>query len=249
MQARWVIVGMLAVIGGHWLATALLVVLRIGGEWLPYGVYAIAAFGAGALMVAHAPLRPWREPATAGVLAVAAVTAYVIAKPEAATEWFVVRALHPWYMGLGIAAMSGAMAAAGGLMVRRIATATARTNLIVLLSAVLIAGITSLVVLITYESIPALVAGVVAGVAAGGFVTQAMIAPRRPWACGAGGGTSMLLPLIAEGWNVSLGAIAIDVFIGLIFVLIGSAGARLAWRLLRGRDAPVSPEVPSARLD
>ena len=85
---------------------------RVGvdAEWQPYVVCVIAAFGAGALMVAHAPLRPWREPAAAGVLAIAVVAALALAGPDLAVNWFVARALHPWYVGLGVAAVSGAMA-------------------------------------------------------------------------------------------------------------------------------------------
>ena len=244
MQARWVMVGMFVVVGAYWLAMVLLFALGVAAEWLPYGVYALAAFCAGALMVAHAPLRPWREPAAAAVLAIAVVAALAIVGSGSAADWVIARALRPWYVGLGVAAASGAMAAAGGFVVRRIATATARTNLIVLLSTLVITGIIGLLVVAADTSIPALMAGV----AAGGFITQAVIAPKRPWACGAGGGVLTLLALAGTGWEGGVDHIASAVLGGLIFVLIGYGGARLAWRFLLRGDAPPSPDLPPARL-
>jgi hypothetical protein len=244
MQARWVIAGTFAVVGAYWLAMVLFLVLRVEDAWWRYAACALAVSGAGALMVAHAPLRPWREPAAAGVLAVALVAVCALAQPDLADDWFIAPTLHSWSTGLGIAVVSGATTAAGGLVARRIATAAARTGWIVLLSALVVTGITTLLVLAT--SAPVL--SVVAGVAAGGFVTQAAIVPRRPWACGAGGGALVLFPLALSGWNVDMLKIAIAGLSGLFFMLIGTVGARLAWRFLLREDAPPSPDVPTARL-
>jgi hypothetical protein len=248
VQTRWVIGGTFVVIGAYWLAMPLFFRLGITAAWWPYGVCALAAFGAGALMVAHAPLRPWREPAAAGVLAIAVVATLAMAGPGRATSWFVARALHPWYAGLGVAALSGAMAAAGGLAVRRIATATARTSLIVLLGALAINGFTCLAVLATYEEPAFLVLTFLAAVAAGGFLTQALIATKRPWACGAGGGVLVLFTLTRKDWGDGDIGLASQIFGALLNILVAYGGARLAWRLLRRGDAPSSPDVPSARL-
>jgi nitrate reductase gamma subunit len=220
---------------------------RISAEWWPYGACVIAAFGTGALMVALAPLRPWREPAAAGVLAIAVVATLALAGPSFAANSLLARALHPWYVGLGIAAVSVAMAAAGGLVVRRIVTATTRATLVVLLSALVTSGIILLTVLATSPSNPAFMGAVgMASIAAGGFLTQAVIAPERPWACGAGGGVFFVLASV--DWNEGVSEIAGPILAGLIFILIGYGGARLAWRHLRSGAAPSSPDIPSARL-
>jgi hypothetical protein len=244
MQARWVIAGTLSVVGACWLARVLPLALRLDDAWWRYSASALAAFGAGALLVALAPLRPWREPAAAGVLATALVAVCALAQPDLADNWFVAHASHPWYVGLGIAVVSGAMTAAGGFVARRIATAAARTGRIVLLSALVITGIPALLLLATNAP----VLSVVTGVAAGGFVTQAVIVPRRPWACGAGGGALMLYPLALSGWDVDVLKIAMAGLSALLFMLIGTVGARLAWRFLLREDAPPSPDVPTARL-
>ncbi len=244
MQARWVIAGTFAVVGAYWLAMMLLLVFDVEDAWWRYGPCAIAGVGAGALMVAHVPLRPWREPAAAGVLAIVLVAVVALADPGLATDWFVAHMLRPWYVGLGIAVASGAMAAAGGLVARRIASAAPRTGRIVLLSALVTTGISALLFMAT----DAPVLSMMTGVAAGGFVTQAAIEPKRPWACGAGGSALVLLPLALSGWNLDTLKLAVAGFSALIFVLIGSAGARLAWRFLLREDVPPSPDVPIARL-
>lgn len=244
VQVRWVVVGTLVVIGAYWLAGGVSLVFGSHAAWSAYGVYALAAFGVGALMVAHAPLRPWREPAAVGVLAVAEVAAFSLAGPGLAANWFIARALHPWYVGLGVAIMSGALAAAGGLLVRRTATATARTNLIVLLSALVTSGIIGLIILSSCESAPVLLAGVVAG----GFITQAMIVPRRPWACGAGGCALAVFTLAENDLDGIVNELVLATISGLFLLAIGAFGAWLAWRLLRRGDAPSSPDVPPARL-
>jgi hypothetical protein len=70
-----------------------------------------------------------------------------------------------------------------------------------------------------------------------GFITQRMIAVRRPWACGAG---SLVFALT---WP-SLGTLTIKISSGLLLVLIGSFGARVAWRGSRDEQ----PAVPAATL-
>jgi hypothetical protein len=256
---------MLAVVGGDLLATMALFefgghadwrLFRLGGhgEWRLYAAGAIAAFGAGALMVAHAPLRPWREPAAAGVLAIAPLAAVAFARSDGALYAVLSHLWQPWYVGLGVAVASGALAAAGGIAVRRIATSTPRTALILVLSALVFTGITSLMLMAGYAYMRMAAYGssdralllMMAGAAAGGFVTQAVIAPKRPWACGAGSCALVLYTLTSSDLD---GELSVILIVGaLLFILIGYGGAQLAWWILRRGDASSSPVIPPARL-
>jgi len=227
-------------------ATALFLGLGVDAGWWLYAAVATGAFGAGALMVAHAPLRPWREPAAAGALAIAVLAIGASDRVDWAFEGVFSRLLRPWYVGLGTAVVSGALAAAGGAAVRRLATASPRTDLILVLSSLVVTGITGLVVMVAYPSPATLL--LLAGVAAGGFITQAVIAPKRPWACGAGSGFLVLFGLAREGLDQDPTELTYLLVGGIVFVLIGYGGAQLAWWLLRRGAAPTSPDVPSARL-
>lgn len=73
-----------------------------------------------------------------------------------------------------------------------------------------------------------------------GFLTQALLATRRPWTC-ASGGLFMLLLVVEDGDAASIAGVGI--FIG-FFTLVGWIGARIAVRVYRARW--VTPTVPEA---
>lgn len=221
--------------GSYWLGAAMLLILGVQAPWQVNAMHALAASIAGALMVAHAPLRPWREPALAGVLAFTLGT--LLARDGSYAFGGLLRDDGPpWYEGLAILVGSGVFPALGGLVVRRIAPARTRTDLLLALSALAITGGVAMVAIATDGGI--LLA--MLGVAAGGFVTQAAIAPMRPMACGAGGLVFVLFAL-ADGMNALI--IVGLVISGPLLIAIGYLGARLAWWSLRRGDPPEGPDV------
>ncbi|HWO23005.1 MAG TPA: hypothetical protein VNO30_29895 [Kofleriaceae bacterium] len=237
MRVRWVIAGTFAVIGLYWLTVMVLFSVGVRSDWMRYGTHVLAALAGGALMVAHAPLRPWREPAAAGTLAVVLLWVQRFGSAHQAFKW-----LELWPVALGVAALSGALAAAGGLVARRFAV-TAQTGLIIVLSAGVGIGVFAAVVRMTDFG---WVLSSLLGMLGGGFVTQAVVASRRPVACGAGGAVCMALWQLGDGFTAAF-AIASLVALPLLG-LVGYLGAVLAWRTLRNGDAPSVSEVPPARL-
>jgi hypothetical protein len=228
-----VIAGTFAVIGMYWLITLALLWFGVLSDWMRYGAHAAAALAVGALMVAHAPLRPWREPAVAGALAVLLLWVQSPGGEHEAFGW-----LQPWPVALGVAALSGALAAAGGLAARRFAP-TVGTALIIALSMGVVTGVVAAGERLTdFGGLSPLF-----GVLGGGFVTQAAVASRRPAACGAGGAVCVAF------WSSSMGELSLDLIVTLpILVLVGFLGAALAWRTLRNGDAPSVSDIPRARL-
>lgn len=237
---------MFAVCGAYWLFASVLRGLEVDARWLPYGMYAIAALVGGGVMIAHAPLRPWREPAAAGVLAVASMAVLSLVRPDRKLNWFLADVLQPWYAGLGIAVASGVLAAAGGLAVRRVTAAAPGTARTLLLSALVCLGLVGTALLAAYATTGWMTA-VLVSCAVGGFVTQAAVASRQIWTCGAGGGVLAAFSLAYDG-DLSAGMIAITVLAGLIVLLLGTVGARLAWQLLHGGEPPSGPDLPPAQL-
>jgi hypothetical protein len=231
-----VIAGSFAVMGGYWLGASMLILLGVQAPWQVYAMHALAACIAGALMVAHAPLRPWREPVLAGVLAL--TLAMLLSHDDSYAFGLLRDGGPPWYEQLAIVAGSGVFPALGGLVVRRIAPARTRTDLLLALSALAITGGVAMIAIATDGGI--LLA--MLGVATGGFVTQAAIAPRRPGACGAGG---LVFVLFALADQIS-GLLVVGLIIsGPILILVGYTGARLAWWSLRRGDPPEGPDVPA----
>lgn len=223
--------------GGLWLGAAMLRVLGAHAPWQVFAVQALAASLAGALMVAHAPLRPWREPVLAGLLALA-IGALLSRESAHAFSWMFRDDGLRWYEGLAILAGSGGFPALGGLVVRRFAPARTRTDLLLALSALAITGGVAMIALATGGGI--LLA--MLGVAAGGFVTQAAIAPKRPGACGAGG---LVFVLFALANGLSVLVVVGLVLSGPLLIYTGYFGARLAWWSLRRGDPPEEPDAPA----
>jgi len=233
VQARWVITGALAVVGAFWVAALMLILFGVRPGWGLYGAQAAAALAGGALMVAHAPLRPWREPVAAGVLAAVATTLVLRSTGGLLAAW-----PHALPAAAGLAAASGVLAGLGGLAARR-STAAIRTDLLIALSLCVIAGTTFLMV----RPAGGLFIGLLA-IPAGGFITQVAIPYRRPWTCALGGG---MYALTALSEDLSAIMVASTLVAFPFMVLLGYLGARLACSLLRRKEEPPGVEVPTAR--
>jgi hypothetical protein len=229
-----VITGALAVMGAFSLAMVMLILFGLRSGWIPYGAYAVAALAGGALVVAHAPLRPWREPAAAGALAVVVMALLLRTLDLTLFGWS-----HSWPVTAGIAAGSGVLAGLGGLAARR-TVAGIRTDLLIALSMCVMAGTTVVTVRLT----DGLLGGLLA-IPAGGFITQAAIPYRRPWTCGLGAGMFVTSVLSNDLSAIVVGSVLVA---WPFMVLLGYLGARVACRILGRGDAPAGAEVPSARV-
>ena len=238
MKTRWVIAGTLAIVGAYWTAVMMLIFFRPYGDWSAWvmlSAHIAAPPIVGALMVAHAPLRPWREPALAGVLAVVTLTVMMRGMHE---EPFAL--LRSWPVAAGVAAGSGALAGLGGLATRRV-VATSRTDLLLVLGAFVMAGTCAVLV----RAMDLGILSALLGMVLGGFITQSVIPRPRPWACGVGGGMFVLLTLTSSfDGSVLIAAVVTWP----VIVLLGALGAALSWWILRrGREVPAA-EVPAARI-
>lgn len=239
-------VGTLAVLGGYWLVVRSLVALEVYGEWVPYAGHVSGAALAGAMMAAHAPLRPWREPLIAGVVAIGVMAIVYLSLPAATFGWVAARSETPWLLALGLAALSALGATAGAAIMRHIATTRPKLASLLVISALVITGtavtLTQFAVGlgISFDRTGTLVALI--GVLLGGFLTQLMVTVYRPWATG-GGSALFTLVLVTDSDSASD---VISMFIGVVLlVLIGVLGARLA---RRWAARPASTVLPSARL-
>jgi len=116
---RWIAVGAISIVGAYWLIVFGLVGIRFSDAWLPYMAHALAASLVGVIMMLHAPVRPWREPAIAGALGVVLIAVLVLALPHATFGWVAARTSSPWLVALGLAALSGLFAFAGAMLLRR----------------------------------------------------------------------------------------------------------------------------------
>lgn len=250
MQYRWIAVGALAVVGGFWLTTRSLQILQVQGAWLPFAGHFVGALLAGAMMVAHAALRPWREPVAAGAAAVGVLAVMFLVLPQQWFSWVAARSTYPWLMALAMAGVSAAGAMCGAMIARRVASTTPHTAKLVLLSALTITG--CMVIAIHFAMGSGVAASPRAGtlipmllaVVAGGFMTQLMVAVYRPWASGGGAIVLVLLlyadaGLTREGVSALIGASSL--------AAVGAIGARLARRWVRPIDA-APDELPPARL-
>jgi len=249
--ASWIVVGTLAVIGGFWLTIFTSKALLLNSEWIPLSAHFIGALVAGAMMVAHAALRPWREPLIAGAAAIGVFVLLYIVLWEPWGTWGAARSAHPWLMSLALAGVSAAGALCGAMIARRITTTAPGTVKIVLLSALTIIGcavtIMHFLIGVGFETEVRgwLVLVVLLAIVLGGFLTQLMVPVYRPWASGSGG---IVMGLIVMGQTGVTRAALSAVVSSLVTGAIGAIGARLARRWVnRPEEAALDP-LPAARL-
>lgn len=251
-SASWVAVGALAVVGGFWLTTRSLQIAQVEGAWLPFAGHFIGALLAGALMVAHAALRPWREPVAAAVVAVGVLAVMFLVLPQPWFSWVAARSPYPWLMAFGLAGVCAAGALCGGMIARRVASTTPHTAKLVLLSALTITGCSVALVhlaggsgLASGRATGLLFVMMMLGVVFGGFVVQRMVTTYRPWTIG-GGATLLALSTLAEAGpsTATMKALMSSLLLG----CIGAIGARLARRWVVTPGPTPHDTLPSARL-
>ncbi len=239
---RWLLVGMLCIVGGYWIGVRILLTVGVESPALPLLAHALSAACGGAIMTAHAPLRPWREPLAAGVLAIG-VLGVLVALPYS-QFWVVAHVAHP-VLGFAVAAGSGLCSGSAAWVVRRFATTTPTTASIFGVSLLLTTGSAvtfSQLVLGLRLSGGWMIGSAVAGVFFGGYLTQRVIPVRRPWICGAG-------PAFYCLWAVSHNPTSLHVGASLVgsgvLVLIAALGAWVGWRR---NHSETDAAIPPARV-
>lgn len=249
--ASWIAVGALAVVGGFWLTTRSLQILQVQGAWLPFAGHFVGALLAGAMMVAHAALRPWREPAAAGLAGVGVLTILFLVLPQPWFSWVAARSTSPLLMVLALAGISAAGALCGAVIARQITTTTPHPVKIVVFSALTITGCTITALhfaggsgLVRDPGGGMLVVLMVLVVASGGFIVQRMVTIYRPGAI-AGGAVLFALSTFGEA-GLSVATVR-ALLSSLLFGGISAIGARLARRWVRPIDAAPHEPLPSAR--
>lgn len=238
MVKRWIVVGALAMAGMKFALERAVIAGGIRSEWALVGTAFASAFAVGTLMVAHATMRPQREP----LLAAIAVGAIAVAR------WLqVLRGDHlPWLLALALALCAGAVA--GGVVGRRFRIRAPGPGLTLLLAIGVAMGLVVTVrnaqVLLgdlVKNDVAMYVLGIVL-IFGGPALTQSVVPVRRIWLCGLG--TLGLLAILVSraNWTTLIGLSSV----GFIMWPLGALGARIAWRYT-GARAPTTPELPDAR--
>lgn len=238
ISKRWVFAGMLVVLGAISLVSRALLALHVSvraDTWWFVIAFAIGGFGAGATIARHGG--GWRAPVLAAALALVFLGAIGFGADVKTSP---ITFMATEQLALACVLVIGATFG-GALLGRRVASAPSGPAIIVL-SGLLMHG----AVIATVSTIVAFGQDGLSGaclllallaIVASGFVTQALIAARRPWTC-ASGGVLLLLVMLQEDDKSGLPAVAIAVA---IFTLIGWVGARLARHVYWG--APAMPEA------
>src|SRR5262249_40898438 len=132
LSKGWLVTGTLAVLGAYWVVVSALITADVYFEGMAYVGHGVGAALAGAILVTHAPVRLWREPLSAGVLAILLLVVMFLALPHARFSWIAKRTEHSWLVATAIALLSGASATAGAALVRKLAPAASATSASVL---------------------------------------------------------------------------------------------------------------------
>lgn len=112
MRSSWVAICALAVIGAFFFSLQILWLLRVEPEWLPYPVNVVSAILAGGAMANAAPIKPFREPIAAGVLAIVILAAITFLLPRAFT--LTAARIDQRWVVLPIVAVVSGLACGGG---------------------------------------------------------------------------------------------------------------------------------------
>ncbi len=251
MSKGWLVAGTLATVGGFWLAVGFFRYAALDNGAMPYLAHVLGAAATGAVMLRHAPLRPWREPLIAGVFGVGILSIPLLALPHPEFSWVAARSAHPWSTAVVIALLSGGSSLGGAALIRKIAPAaqSGTASLLVLSGLVTCGAVVTISQMgmglgLTRNAvaIPNLVATF-----AGGFLTQTLVSTRRPWVCG-GGMLLFILPLVVRTLDTPA-HVATALCGALLFAAFGAWGARRAWRRKERNGTIVELELPSARIE
>jgi hypothetical protein len=232
---RWLFAGMFVMLGAMWFAARAAIALGGDGDdsVLVTSALALGAFVGGATISRHAVVRFWREP----VIAAASGFGLLWLGDYLDEELNVLLVL-----AIMLAATTG-----GAWIARRFsARAPSIGSLLVLGGLVTIGVVMAVAGLVgmngndSQEWVGIVI--VLALPAVGGFITQAIVDVRRPWACG-GGALLLLLLFAQEQPRSDLGPLFLGV--GMV-TLIDVAGAAIAARVFRARWA-ARVEIPEAQ--
>ena len=244
MSARWILIGVLTMLGAAWLSREIVIRTHLEGEWLRYILIGPAVL-MGALLGAFAAPRPWREPLLAAVATMFVSVAVLMMVPRARELL-----LDQWHQFVVQLAIASAAAMGGAALVRwavpRFKVGPA--------SIVLLGGLVTIGFVTTMFSIGAAVgidatwfriASVVVGMFLGGFLAQGSITTARPWLCGSGS-VLLLVRLIAD-YRIGDPQDALLPG-GLIGIGLGRWGARVAWKRMVARGHRPEVDVPAAHI-
>jgi hypothetical protein len=177
---RWVVVGAFAIFGASWTVARLVASLGTDSDVIGMAVLVLVGAVVGLTMVAIAPLRPWREPLVAAVVAVGlavglfSLLALVGEIPNAS--------LDPWRVlrSMGILAIS---AVTGAMIARRWLVANASPPWLVLLSTFVMTSVLQLAIAISRMIATPMATGIatIGAVFVGGALTQCVVPVRRIW--------------------------------------------------------------------
>jgi hypothetical protein len=207
---------------------------RAGGWWFVIA-FAIGGLGAGATIARHGG--GWRASVLAAVLALVFLACVGLG---AGVEASPIAFMATLQLALACVLVIGATFA-GGLLGRRVTSAPSAPAIIVLSGLIMygaaVAMVFTLAAFGAVDPSDSAVWLVLFAIIVAGFVTQALIAARRPWTC-ASGGLFLILLVAQEGDAFGIAGVAIA--IGFL-TLLAWIGARLATHVYWG--APAMPEA------
>lgn len=242
LSARWILVGALIMLGAIWLMHQLSFRTNVANESLRYVLIAAGPAVAGALLVAFAPLRPWREPLLSAVAAMLASIVVVLVQARGremmAEQW------PQFVLNLGIACISVLSAAAllRWVMPRFKSGPASIVVLGGLITLGFVATMLSIGAVLDIETSLFRVIVTFVGIFLGGYLTQGSISVQRAWLCGSGS-LLLLLRLLA---NPSFDR---EMLPAIFFCfVIGRWGAVVAWRRMVARGHQPDAEVPAAHV-
>lgn len=248
ISKRWVFASALASIGAMWFASRALLSLHVAlrtGAWWFVIAFALGALVAGATISRHHGRHGWREPVIGAVIALAFFGVVGLGGEPNNSVSAPVAIMAAVQLAVTCVLVVGA-SLAGALLGRRVTSAPS-TPAIIVLSGLIMNG-TSMATMGAVAAFSgrlpltgAFVVLLLVAIVVAGFLTQALLATRRPWTC-ASGGLLMLLLVIEDGDTDSIAGVGI--FVG-FFTLLGWIGARIAVRVYRARWG--TPAMPAAR--
>lgn len=245
---RWLFVGTLVMVGGLWFAvrSAMALGAPVEEDMYTIAAFAVGSFIAGSMISRHALVQPWREPLFA---ALAAVVVFLVLGALGEGSDSVSGPLSSTTLVENIVAVVVVIAAGvgGAWLARRFSARDPSTG-----SLLVLGGLVTIGTVMSFAGVAASAGGemgtvgvvlVLVAPAVGGFITQAAIRVRRPWACGGGALLLLLLVLQEDGIRDF-----VVVFFGVAMVtLIDVAGAVIAARVFRARWTAPRVELPAAR--
>jgi hypothetical protein len=235
---KWLFVGSLIMVGALWFAARGAMALGLSVDETPVvtAAFAIGALIGGAAICRHALVQPWREPliCAAAAFGLFAVLGYLRDGLDSVSGPMWGTSIVENVVSIAVVLVA---AVAGAWLARRFSARPPSTGSLLVLGGLITSG--------TLMSVAG-IAGITGGSdeistpdvliilllpAVGGFLTQAVVAVRRPWTCGAGV-LLMVLLFVQESIDDQIGELILGMA---VITLIDVAGAAIAARVFRAR--------------